>query len=42
MAVSDPEGMDLQNGEVAAEMLVESTWVVDDVTALAEKLRCWR
>ena len=44
MAVSDPEG--LLNEEVAAEMLVEWTRAVDEVTALAEKwkelaLRHW-
>ena len=39
MAVSDPEGMDLQNRDVVFVMIVESTSVVDDVTALAEKLK---
>ena len=37
MAVTDPEGIDLGNKRVADEMIMESTIVVDDVTALTEK-----
>ena len=37
MATADQEGVDLEDPEVATEMIVESTKVVDKVTALAEK-----
>ena len=37
--MSDPEGMYLQNRDVMTGMIVESTRVVDEVTALAEKWR---
>ena len=37
MATTDPESVDLEDPEVATEMIVESTRVVDEVTALAEK-----
>ena len=33
---TDPEGVDLTDPEVATEMIVESTRVVDEVTAPAE------
>ena len=47
MATTDPESVDLEDPDVATEMIVESTRVVDEVTALAEKweelaLRPWK
>ena len=39
MAVSHQECRDLQNRDVVTRMIVESTRVVDEVTALAEKWR---
>ena len=37
ITVDDPEGVDMQDPDLASEMIVESTGVIDQVTELAEK-----
>ena len=37
ITVDDPQGVDMHDPDLAVEMLVESTKVIDQVTELAEK-----
>ena len=37
ITVSDPEGVDMSDHDIATEMIVEPTRVIDQVTELAEK-----
>ena len=37
VTVSDPDGVDMSDPDIAAEMIAESSMVIDQVTELAEK-----